>query len=456
VKDKGVEAQQELPRALETALAGCTLYAEGHPRREEALESLLTILRELHAQGKPVELDLIGGTLLLNGSPLFEESAQAIRFIDRLEGWGVHSIRIRAAAARPDLEKFFRVLSRPTGTTEGSTLRSGLMLAGVTAIDVPDRIVQETFRSAVEVRQSLTARMSGKMQQRLRSAVSAALEEIGADEVPDVETIEDATVNVAEMVSESKSTIVSLTSRAYEDQFTYNHSVNVCVLATAVAETIMGGKDDLARVAQAALLHDVGKICVPEPILYKSGRLDEQEWAIMRGHVERGAEILLRCKDIDPLSVLVAHNHHIHYAGGGYPERVSKEPQHFVVSIVKAVDVYEAMTACRPYKTGVGPDRAMAAMLGGAGLEFHPDVLRALVEAVGFYPPGSTLDLAGGEKARVIATTPDVPWAPRVAIYQDANGQTVDPTRVVTLDVTDCPPEQKIVRCRHTSGVPGI
>jgi len=451
-----MEAQQELPRALETALAGCTLYAESHPRREEALESLLTILGEFHAQGDLVELDLIGDTLLLNGSPLFEESAQAIRFIDRMEGWDVHSIRIRSGAKRKDLEKFFKVLSRPPGAAEGTTLRSGLMLAGVTAIDVPDRAVQETFRSAVEVRQHLSARISGKVRERPRNAVLMASDEIGAEELPDVEAIEDATVNVAGMVSESKPAILSLTSRAYEDQFTYNHSVNVCVLATAVAETFMGSKDDLARVAQAALLHDVGKICVPEPILYKQGRLDEQEWAIMRGHTERGAETLLRCKDIDPLSVLVAHGHHIHYAGGGYPERVSTKPQHFVVSIVKAVDVYEAMTACRPYKSGVAPDRAMAAMLGGAGLEFHPDVLRALVKVVGFYPPGSTLDLAGGEKARVITETPDTPWAPRVAIYQNANGETVEPPRTVTLDVTDCPPERKIVRCRHTSGVPGI
>ena len=156
------------------------------------------------------------------------------------------------------------------------------------------------------------------------------------------------------------------------------------------------------------------------------------------------------------MSTLVAHGHHMHYAGGGYPKHAAGEVQHLVVSVVKAVDVYEAMTARRPYKWGIAPERAMAAMLAGAGVEFHGGVLRALVEVVGFYPPGSTLDLAGGERARVIEVTTDMPHAPRVAIYEDANSEAVDPPEIVTLDATNCPPERKIVRCKQTPEVPGI
>ena len=443
---------QALPQALETAFAGFALYPVGHARQESALGNLHGVIKDFIARHIPILINLADQTIIFNGTPLFEESAKAMRFIDRLEERGIKSISIDPNVTREDLEKLFLALSRPIVRGEPMSLHAQLMAVEVATIKVLDTTVKETFRGAGGAGRHFVARMTGEARELVEGAIRRALGDIATDGEVDIDKLETATADVTHMVGESKDRMLSLTNRAYHDHFTYNHSVNCCILVTAVSELFLDSEEEVGLLAQAAMLHDVGKTCVPEQIIYKQDTLNDEEWDAMRAHPGRGAEILMRCSRIDPLCVLLANSHHMRPDGSGYPDDASGIAGNLYVSIMAAVDVYEAMTAQRPYKTPLSPDRAMSVLLENAGAQFHPDVVRAMLDVLGFYPPGSTLELAGGEKGCVVATVPGKPQAAAVEIYQDPQGNTLSPTHTVTIDAADCPPEHRIVRCALTEG----
>lgn len=449
-----MEAIHHIPPALERALSGYTLYPEGHARREATLEALFDTVSSFLAGGKPIVLSLAADTVVINGTPLFEESAKAARFIDRLESRGTLSLQINPGVSLEDLNNFFKALSRPTSQGASMTLRAQLLSMEVKTIDVTDTTVKETFRSTADVELGFVSRISSYARRIIEETIASAVDEIATDGELDTGKLERATSDVAEMVHENPEEMIALTSRSYRDHFTYNHSVNACILTSALAERFVESRTDLNRIAHAALLHDIGKICVSEQILYKAGRLTDEEWDIMRCHPERGAEILLRSKDIDPLCVLVAQGHHMHTNGGGYPARSSDTRPHWVAELVGVVDVYEAMTARRPYKAPIAPDCAMSLIIDSIGIQFRPAIVRALLDVVGFYPPGSTLTLAGGEMARVLETRPGCPHLPRIAVYRTSDGQQLDSPDIVTLDVTESPPQMAVASCTQAGGEP--
>ena len=444
---------QALPQALETAFSGFALYPVGHARQESALDNLHGIIKDFIDKRIPLLINLADQTIIFNGTPLFEESAKATRFIDRLEERGVRSISFNPDITRQDLEKLFVALARPIAQGEPMSLHAQLMAVEVTAIKVLDTTVQETFRGAGGVGRHFVARMARQARDLVEGTIRRALEEVATNREVDVDKLETVTADITQMVDESKEKMLSLTNRAYHDHFTYNHSVNCCILATGVSELFLDSEEEVNLLAQAAMLHDVGKICVPEQIIYKQDKLSEEEWDAMRAHPRRGAEILMRCSRIDPLCVLLANSHHMRLDGSGYPDDVSNVAGNLFVSIMAAVDVYEAMTAQRPYKTPLSPDRAMDVLLDGAGVQFHPDVVRAMLDVLGFYPPGSTVELAGGEKGRVTETIPGAPQAAVVEICQDPHGDPLSPPRTVTIDAADCPPEHRIICCTLTEEI---
>lgn len=442
-----------LPQGLETTFSAFALYPVGHARQESALDILERTIADLVAKHIPIHINLADQTIIFNGTPLFEESARATRFIDRLDERGVQSISIDPNVTHEDLAKFFLSLARPVAEGGDVTLHAQLIAAEVAAIKVLDTTVQDSFRGAGSAGRRFFARISNHTRRRVERAIIDALSEVATDGEIDVNKLETITADVARMVGEDKDRMLSLTNRAYHDHFTYNHSVNCCVLVTAVSELLLDSEDEVNLLAQAAMLHDVGKICVPEQIIYKQDKLNEDEWDAMRAHPGRGAEILMRCKQIDPLCVMLANGHHMRLDGSGYPDDVSGLAGNFFVSLMAAVDVYEAMTAQRPYKTPLSPDRAMDVLLDGAGVHFHPDVVRAMLDVLGFYPPGSTVELAGGEKGRVSQAVAGAPQTAVVEICQDPQGDPLPSPRTVTINAADCPAEHRIVRCALTEEI---
>lgn len=201
--------------------------------------------------------------------------------------------------------------------------------------------------------------------------------------------------------------------------FTYHHSINVCLLATAAASRVIADKEFLRRVSLAALLHDVGKNEVPAEIIYKNGNLTPSEDEVLKEHSRRGAEILLSTPSIDPLCVSVAFSHHMHEGPGSYPQTRNEYECDWISRLISVVDIYEALTAIRPYKMGLAPKTAFKIMLSMPGLKDRRKFIKLLYDCVGPYPKGTLVELTTGERGVVIEQNYTFPKLPKVRILTD-------------------------------------
>ncbi|WPD24652.1 MAG: HD domain-containing protein [Candidatus Electrothrix scaldis] len=217
------------------------------------------------------------------------------------------------------------------------------------------------------------------------------------------------------------------------DSYTVGHSVRVATLAVFVAESLGIAREQLVDIGTAALLHDVGKGRIPSEIIYKRGKLTDEEFALMRSHPEFGAEILLEHREATPIQIAAAWGHHIRFDGGGYPSAPSWVVRSHFVNLIQICDVFEALTAVRPYKPSVTPLAAFGIMVNDKGA-FDPGLLSSFIAALGIYPPGSQVRLNNGFLAMVVATGKEID-KPKVRITHDRTGVEVDMEKAPMVDL---------------------
>ena len=165
------------------------------------------------------------------------------------------------------------------------------------------------------------------------------------------------------------------------DPYTRSHSARVAVLARTIAEEMKMSPDQLRRVQIGALLHDIGKIGVPDAILNKPGALSADEWVIMRTHPAVGASILAAVEPLRDL-VDVVRTHHERYDGTGYPDRLAGDTVPVEAYIVAAADAFEVIVSRRAYKQAQSVDAACAELRRCRGTQFHPDVVDAFLRVI--------------------------------------------------------------------------
>ena len=170
------------------------------------------------------------------------------------------------------------------------------------------------------------------------------------------------------------------------DNYTHEHSEEVVHLARGVAMLLGLQAGQAERIGHAALLHDVGKLAVPNEILHKPGPLTPEEWGVMAEHPVAGERILLRIPDLAMIAPVVRHEHE-HWDGSGYPDGLRGRMIPIGSRIILACDAYHAMITDRPYREAMSPDEAAAELRGGANAQFDPDVVGALLDLLGHSPP---------------------------------------------------------------------
>lgn len=165
------------------------------------------------------------------------------------------------------------------------------------------------------------------------------------------------------------------------DRYTMDHSRNVSRYATAIARVMGLPQDEISKITHAGLVHDIGKVGIPDRILQKPGRLDAAERAVMMTHSAAGAAILACSGALRELAPLVRHHHEWH-GGGGYPGGLAGDDIPLGCAILAVADAFDTMTSYRVYRPARSLDRAMAELFRCGGEQFHPLVLEAFAEAV--------------------------------------------------------------------------
>jgi HD-GYP domain-containing protein (c-di-GMP phosphodiesterase class II) len=238
---------------------------------------------------------------------------------------------------------------------------------------------------------------------------------------------------LVDQVLENDLSITGLTTLRNYDEYTFTHSVNVCIFAVALGRRLGLQRLQLYDLGLAALLHDIGKARIELDLLNKEVSLDEQEWRRMQAHPWLGTLTLFKMREGDELpyrAILAAHEHHMKVDLSGYPRPVRPRRLGFYSRLVAVADGYDAATTRRSYQTEpLEPAAVLKEMWLNPGRGYDPVLVKALLNLLGIYPVGTTVILDSFEVAVVAGpgSDPEQLHRPLVRIAVDAGGARLTP-----------------------------
>ena len=365
--------------ALAQTLSTMALYAAGHPARERAIDASFDQLRRLQETEPAPHFSFLGQDVVL-GQRVMRE----LRDWDwgvRLANAGIQRLEMDAAVSRVDYEQFLEdVLARlalvavDTSTVRQerrSSIRFGAVgvrgaggeLLGAEREALPVATIAYTLHEEAEAVRWMHAEVGERGQ------------------LPLVEA--EAVVRSLSVAMHADSEImIPLVQLKEFDQYTTTHSLNVSVLAMALAEYTGMGARDVRAFGVAGLLHDLGKVRIPKEILTKPGKLTDEEWAVMKRHPVDGAKLIIESDRQLDLASVVAYEHHIMLDGGGYPGMHFCRECHVASRLVHVCDVYDALRTNRPYRAAWESERTLAFLEERAGTEMDPELVRQFVAMI--------------------------------------------------------------------------
>lgn len=220
-----------------------------------------------------------------------------------------------------------------------------------------------------------------------------------------METIRKVVDDIIDQILYNSDVVYNVVDLKSHDNYTYAHSVNVCILSVLTGKTIGMNRFDLRDLAIGALLHDIGKIFIDNEVLNKPGQLSSDEMAMVREHSRYGFDALRSKVNISLVSAHVAFQHHEREDGSGYPRSLKSTEIHRFAKIVAVADSYDAMTTERVYKRAMMNHIAIERLVDEAPVKYHPSVINNFCKAVAIYPIGSVLRLNTRENVVVINVT---------------------------------------------------
>ena len=252
----------------------------------------------------------------------------------------------------------------------------------------------------------------------------------------DVDKVKDIVNNIIEELLSSRDILVNLSEIRSVDDYTFEHSVNVCILSLIIG---IGLEYSLARLRDlgiGALLHDIGKLRIPEEILKKPSQLTVEEFEEIKKHTLYGYEILKNNSNVSMISAFIAFSHHERCDGSGYPLQVKDNDIHHCARIVAVADVYDALTSDRVYRSKMRPHEVFEYITSLRHHHFDQDVTNSFLKYITMYPVGSGVVLSSKESGIVVRVNKKIPTRPVVRIIYNRKGGKLKNFREIDLAKT--------------------
>jgi HD-GYP domain-containing protein (c-di-GMP phosphodiesterase class II) len=417
-----------LVKALLTAVKGRGFYPLRHPSVAASIEELRAALARLLERAPEVVVALVGRELLVDGRPLLQDSPVIARFREDITARDAETIAFRRGLRTEDLEALVEAFcAAPEALAAAGGIDRFLAARGVRSIQVrrlkgpedeqdgdAEGRARTTYRTGIEGVEQLTEKF------RRGRAVNAG------------EVREIASLMVQGLRGQRSPMLAALALRQ-KSAYTFTHSLNVALLVLAQVEMLDLPERQLEDITAAGLLHDVGKLFVPDEILDKPGKLDPAEWEAIRRHPVHAVEVLRRMKGVSDLVLIAAFEHHLGFAGQGYPARRAPWPQNHVTFLTALADCYDAMRSLRPYDPERPCEQVYATMIGLADKAFHPRLLDRFFRIVGKFSPGTLVRLSDGAVGKVAQNHPAWHDRPLVRLTWTPAEGTLETPRLLDL-----------------------
>jgi putative nucleotidyltransferase with HDIG domain len=241
-----------------------------------------------------------------------------------------------------------------------------------------------------------------ELRDRAKAAAKALFHDARMGRALQMETAASIVDEVDEAIARNPAAMLSVLRLKNKDDYTYLHSVAVAALMMALGRRLGYEGAALKELGLAGLLHDIGKVGVPDAVLNKPGKLNPLELTSVRQHPQIGWDILRREAAAGPVALDVCLHHHEKTDGSGYPEKLAGTSISRAARMGAICDVYDAITSDRPYKRGWEPAEAIRRMAEWQDGHFDRDIFHAFVKLIGIYPTGTLVRLASERLAVVL------------------------------------------------------
>lgn len=282
---------------------------------------------------------------------------------------------------------------------------------------------------------------AGRLVAKAKDAISSMFHEIRMGKALDAQDALPLVEEISNSVMRNPGALISIARLKHKDEYTYMHSVAVCALMVSLARHLGMDAAETRKAGLAGLLHDVGKMAIPDAILNKPGRLTEEEFQVVRNHPVAGYEMLRESRGVDDVVLDVCRHHHEKPDGGGYPDALGGDGLSIYARMGAVCDVYDAITSNRPYKDGWCPAESLQRMAEWCGYgQFDTRIFQTFVRSVGIYPIGSLVRLASGKLAVVVEQNESSLLTPKVKVFYSIKSgmritpQVLDMAHPATLD----------------------
>jgi len=431
---------------LYTAFRSLKLYPVENAQVQKALDDLAQTTKHLLDVEKELELRLQGEFIFVNSTRLrldLDNYASFSHILGVLHQCGVGAVRIDEGVERKQLQIFVSMLlsyaAREATPNKVFELGQKLSDSGVTHIGVEPPL--ETDEEAEdEERQKEAAK---RTYARSVAVTKEVINSIRMGRTANVKKVKRAVQAIVDQVLNNEASLVGLTTLRDYDEYTFTHSVNVCIFSVALGRKLGLSKLQLYDLGIAALFHDVGKSRVPLEVLNKQGGLSDEEWRIMQAHPWLGVLTLFGLRgygEIPYRGMIVAYEHHMKTDLTGYPKSLRARELSIYSKIVAVADGFDAATSRRVYQTvPIQPDQVLKEMWENPRRGYDSVVVKAFINLIGIYPVGTCVILDTYEVAVVHGANPDVTHVhrPMVRVVTTPEGGLVHPGFLVDLAQRD-------------------
>ncbi|MGH7656082.1 MAG: HD-GYP domain-containing protein [Gemmatimonadaceae bacterium] len=431
--------------ALYGALRSIRMYPPENPVVQKGLDELITVTEELRDADGDLEFRVSGEFIFVNSTRLRLDLDNYTTFSYLLalcRACGVGVVRVKEKPSARDWTVFLNFLLAPLGEDAEArfdALQRRLGETGVAAFEASPPVESEDDQK-VRVQSKEAAK---RTYAQSVSATKDVMNSVRLGQSPNIKKIKRVVQGIVDQILADETSLVGLTTIRDYDDYTFTHSVNVCIFSVALGRRLGLTRLQLYDIGFAALFHDIGKSRVPVEILNKPDLLSDEEWRAIAAHPWLGLLALFQIKEQQEFpyrAMMVAYEHHMKRDVSGYPRSLRTKAIGFYSKIVAIADGFDAATSRRSYQTEpMNPAAVLGEMRDNVRRGMDPVVVKAFVNLLGIYPVGTFVVLDTFELAIVHSANanPEMVSRPVVLIVSDDLGNIVHPGELADLAEQD-------------------
>lgn len=270
-------------------------------------------------------------------------------------------------------------------------------------------------------------------QAAVTDAVDTFMDDVRTGKKPNYEQLKTTVVRMEESVLRNPDAFMWLRRLKNKDSYAYAHCIDSSMLAIAFGRQLGLPRVQIRSLGLGALLSDVGKMKLPAELLTKQGRLTDEEFELVKTHVDHSVKIMKSLPDVPPSALAIAATHHERFDGSGYPKGLAGGDIPLHGRMTAIVDCFDAMTSDRPYASAVSPHEVIQQMYQWRNTAFQDELVEQFIQTLGVYPVGTLVELSTGQVGIVIGQNRVRRLRPKVMLVLDKYKTALEITPVLDL-----------------------